>query len=407
MEVAHNARLASQGLLAVSEEARNQALGNIADGLLANIDLIIAENQKDIDAAVAAGFTDALVDRLTLDVSRIEALAESVRSIEGQSQVVNEIVSEVRRDDGLLIQKQRVPIGVLAMIFESRPNVVVDCSALAIKSGNAIILKGGKEAYHSNLVLAKVVIDAIGDLLPANSVQLVTTRDDVKVLLEQVGLIDLVIPRGGESLINYVTSNSKVPVLAHYKGLCHIYIDDAADLSSAVAIVENAKVQRPGVCNAVETLLLHKELPNDFVVSLFNSLEEKGVELRLSADCPATEKSIIATDDDWDAEYLDMILSVKMVDDVQAACEHIKLHGSHHTEAILSTNQDNINFFQSNIDASSVMINASTRFNDGGEYLLGAELGISTTKLHAYGPMGAKEMTITRHLVIGDGHIRK
>ena len=407
MNVAKNAHHAAQNLLAINEQSRNQALTNIAQLLRVHSDDILVENNKDIEQARQAGLTSALIDRLLLDQSRIMALADSVDCIANQPQVVNEIVSEFERDDGLIIQKQSVPIGVLAMIFESRPNVVIDCSALAIKSGNAIILKGGKEAFHSNLILSKIVAQAIQDILPANSVQLVTTRDDVSQLLEQVDYIDLVIPRGGESLIKYVVANSKVPVLAHYKGVCHIYIDKSADLDVAIDIVINAKVQRPGVCNSVETVLLDTKLESHFILQLFNTLEQHGVEIRVCDNCPKTQNTILATDDDWSTEYLDKIISIKMVDNVQDACEHIKRYGSNHTEAILSADKDAINYFQSNVDASSVMINASTRFNDGGEYLLGAELGISTTKIHAYGPMGAKEMTITRHLVIGKGHIRK
>lgn len=407
MKVAKNAKQAAQSLLAVTEENRNQALINIAKNLQEKSIEIIRENSKDIEQAKQSGLSTALIDRLSLNEERIQALAESVLSIENQPQVVNEIVSELKRDDGLLIQKQRVPIGVLAMIFESRPNVVIDCSALAIKSGNAIILKGGKEAHHSNLILANIVNESIGHILPEFSVQLVTTRDDVRQLLEQVDDIDLVIPRGGESLIKYVVANSRIPVLAHYKGLCHIYIDNSTDLKQAIDIVLNAKVQRPGVCNAVETVLLDDSLPDDFILDLFAALTEHGVELRICEKCPATDNTVVATEDDWNTEYLDKILSIKKVENVQAACEHIKKFGSQHTEAILSSDQAAIDYFQQNVDASSVMVNASTRFNDGGEYLLGAELGISTTKIHAYGPMGAKEMTITRHLVIGNGHTRK
>jgi len=404
--VSKNAKAAAQSLLAVKEENRNQALMRLAELLIQKIPDIISANNKDLAAAKSAGLSEAILDRLQLNEQRIEDLAESVKNISKQAQVVNEIVSEIKRDDGLIIQKQRIPIGVLAMIFESRPNVVVDCSALAIKSGNAIILKGGKEAQHSNLILAEIVIQATENLLPNFSVQLVTTRDDVSQLLQQVDTIDLVIPRGGESLINYVVANSKIPVLAHYKGLCHIYIDSSADREQAIEIVINAKAQRPGVCNAIETLLLDKQLEDDFILKLFARLEEEKVELRVSEDCPKTATTKDASDADWSTEYLDKILSVKMVENVQAACEHIKQFGSQHTEAILSTSQQTIEYFQLNVDASSVMINASTRFNDGGEYMLGAELGISTTKIHAYGPMGAKEMTITRRLVIGRGHIR-
>jgi len=407
MKEAKNAKQAAQSLLAVPEAVRNQALINIAENLRERSSDIVAANLKDIEQAKQSGLTEALIDRLALDKGRIEALAGSVESIAAQEQVVNNIVSEIKRDDGLLIQEQRVPIGVLAMIFESRPNVVVDCSALAIKSGNAIILKGGKEAANSNQILAEIVNQAVVELLPEFSVQLVTTRDDVRLLLEQVDFIDLVIPRGGEGLIRYVVDNSRIPVLAHYKGLCHIYIDKSADLDNAIDIVLNAKVQRPGVCNAVETLLLDSGLEKEFILKLFSRLEAEAVELRVCNNCPSTESSLSATTEDWDTEYLDKILSVKMVNNVQSACDHIKKYGSKHTEAILSSSQDNISYFQQNVDASSVMVNASTRFNDGGEYQLGAELGISTTKLHAYGPMGAREMTISRHLVIGEGHIRK
>jgi glutamate-5-semialdehyde dehydrogenase len=407
VDVAKNAKKASQSLLAIAESDRNLVLRNIASLLIEYTDDIIIENNKDIELALASGSTAPMIDRLSLSQSRLAALSHSVKNIAGQPQVANEIVSEIKRDDGLIIQKQRIPIGVLAMIFESRPNVVVDCSALAIKSGNAIILKGGKEAKHSNLILAKIVNQAIAAHLPKHTVQLVTSRDDVRQLLEQVDYIDLVIPRGGESLVNYVVNHSKIPVLAHYKGLCHIYIDATANLPKAIDIVINGKVQRPGVCNALETLLLDEQLSDEFVLELFRQLEEQSVELRVCGSCPQTSLTKSATKQDWSTEYLDKILSVKMVKGVQAACDHIKQYGSQHTEAILSTDADSIEYFQQNVDASSIMINASTRFNDGGEYMLGAELGISTTKIHAYGPMGAKEMTICRHLVIGEGHIRR
>ncbi|MFT5521692.1 MAG: glutamate-5-semialdehyde dehydrogenase [Enterobacterales bacterium] len=405
-DVAKNAKNAAQSLLAISESDRNLVLMNLANLLIEFSDDIIDENNKDIELAVAGGLTSAMIDRLSLSQSRLAALSQSVNNIAEQPQVVNEIVSELKRDDGLIIQKQRIPIGVLAMIFESRPNVVVDCSALAIKSGNAIILKGGKEANNTNLILADIVNQAIAELLPENTVQLITSRDDVRQLIEQVDYIDLVIPRGGESLVNYVVNHSKIPVLAHYKGLCHIYIDATANLQKAIEIVTNSKVQRPGVCNALETLLLDERLSDEFILDLFGQMEEKSVELRICDACPKTALSKSASVEDWSTEYLDKILAVKRVKGVKAACQHIKQYGSQHTEAILSTDEDAIQYFQQNVDASSVMINASTRFNDGGEYMLGAELGISTTKIHAYGPMGAKEMTITRHLVIGEGHIR-
>ncbi|MCP4411992.1 MAG: glutamate-5-semialdehyde dehydrogenase, partial [Gammaproteobacteria bacterium] len=368
MKEAINARLASAGLLGVSEDARNLALRNIARALTEKSAEIVTANVKDIEEAKHAGLSDALIDRLSLDESRIMALAGSVKDIANQDQVVNKIVAEIERENGLRIQEQQVPIGVLAMIFESRPNVVIDCSALAIKSGNAIILKGGKEASHSNQILAEIVNEAVENVLPKFSVQLVTSRDDVRQLLEQVESIDLVIPRGGEGLVKYVVDNSRIPVLAHYKGLCHIFIDKSANLRQAIDIVLNAKVQRPGVCNAVETVLIHKALlagESQFILDLLSKLEDEGVELRLCDKCPTTEKSLLATEEDWNTEYLDKILSIKAVDDVQTACEHIKQYGSQHTEAILSSDQESINYFQQNVDASSVMINASTRFNDG------------------------------------------
>jgi len=407
MKVALQAKQASTELLSIPEDKRNQALLSIAAKLREQSQQILVENQIDIKNAQQAGLSAAMIDRLSLSEESILAMAESVESIAEQDQVVNAIVEEIVREDGLKLQKQRIPIGVLAMIFESRPNVVIDCSALAIKSGNAIILKGGKEVQRSNLILANLVIDAISNFLPEYSVQLVSTRDDVHELIQQVGSIDLVIPRGGEGLIRSVTENSKVPVLAHFKGLCHVFVDASANETQAKDIILNAKVQRPGVCNAMETLLIHADKSEDFIRVIFAALEDEDVDLRLCERCPKTDSSIDATDEDWDTEYLDKILSVKIVDDVAAACEHIKRHGSKHTEAILSADEQARFYFQQNVDASSVMLNASTRFNDGGEYMLGAELGISTTKLHAYGPMGAKEMTITRHLVVGDGHFRK
>jgi glutamate-5-semialdehyde dehydrogenase len=403
---ATRARTAASALLAVSEQQRIDALKAIAQQLLVQLDDLLKANRLDVNNAREMGLTSALIDRLTLTEERLRALADSVLAIAEQPAVVGLIEDTITTDDGLKIQKQRVPIGVLAMIFESRPNVVIDCAALAIKSGNAIILKGGKEAAHSNTALFEVVKTAICDLLPQYSVQLLLAREDVQKLLQQRGLIDLVIPRGGEGLVSFVEANAQMPVLAHHKGLCHIYVDKSAELDRVAEVVLNAKVQRPGVCNALETLLLDKQLPEDFVVSLLQQVVAAGVELRISNDCPAVPSAREAKETDWSTEYLDMILSVKMVDGVQAACQHIQNYGSQHTESILATDPEAMAYFQGHVDASAVMLNASTRFNDGGQFQLGAELGISTTKLHAYGPMGAKEMTICRHLVVGNNHIR-
>lgn len=397
---------AAAKLLSISESARNLALTNIANIIRLSSDKILTANKLDITHAKEQGLSDAMIDRLTLSDSRLEDIAQSVESIAQQDAVVGIVDSSITTDDGLTIAKQRVPIGVLAMIFESRPNVVIDCSALAIKSGNAIILKGGKEAAHSNQALFEVIQTAIEEILPADSIQLLQTRDDVAELLAQGDYIDLVIPRGGHGLVSYVVENAKMPVLAHDKGLCHMFIHHSAKLELINQMVLNAKAQRPGVCNALETLILDKRLDKNVIVDLLTDLQQAGVELRLDSACPIIDGAVEATDADWSTEYLDLILAVKMVDNTQAACVHINQFGSKHTEAILAQDADAIDYFQSHVDASAIMLNASTRFNDGGQFQLGAELGISTTKLHAYGPMGAKEMTICRHLVTGDGHIR-
>lgn len=407
MKEVSNAVKAKYNFSKVSEKARNQALLAIADELLLQTEQIIKCNQKDMQQGKEKNLSSALLDRLLLDEKRVQAMSDGVRSIAAQTQVVGAIDETHTREDGLIIQKQRIPLGVIGMIFESRPNVVIDCSALAIKSGNCIILKGGKEAHHSNQVLTDIVRNAIQKHIPQDVVQLIKSREEVSILLEQVGLIDVIIPRGGEKLIQHVYDNSKIPVIAHFKGLCHIFIDESAKLEEVSAIILNAKTQRPGVCNAIESLLLHKNLPTQFSSELFSKLIEKKTELRLCQELAAKHQGYpLATEQDWQTEYLDNILSIKQVDSVEMAISHIQKYGSNHTEAILSQSDEHISMFQQQVDASSIMVNASTRFNDGGEFGLGAELGISTTKLHAYGPMGAKEMTTTRFLVTGKGHIR-
>jgi glutamate-5-semialdehyde dehydrogenase len=407
LKEAKQAQQAKLDFIKVSEQDRIKAILEIAKALDANKQELIQANQHDILAAKQDQLSKAMIDRLEMNESRINALIDSVKAIANQEQVVGEITQTMTRPDGLIIQKQRIPLGVIGMIFESRPNVVIDCSCLAIKSGNCIILKGGKEAKHSNLYLAKLVQQAISKYIPKLVVQLIESRQNVSQLLDQVGLVDVIIPRGGEKLIEYVYKNSKIPVIAHFKGLCHIYIDADANLEHAINIVINAKTQRPGVCNAVETLLLHKDLPIEFVDQLFNALIAKETELRVCDNTNTSLKNLkSATEDDWETEYLDNILSVKTISNLDEAIKHIQIFGSHHTEAIISNTKDHLEKFQNQVDASSIMLNASTRFNDGGEYNLGAELGISTTKLHAYGPMGAKEMTTERYVVVGDGHIR-
>ncbi len=406
MKQAKAAAEAASQLLAVTEAERTAALNSIAQQLREQLQAILAANDRDIRSAEDNGLTSAMVDRLRLTESRVLDMATSVEDIARQDPVVGVIESSITTDDGLIIAKQRVPIGVLAMIFESRPNVVIDCSALAIKSGNAIVLKGGKEAAHSNRQLFEIIQTAVTNILPPHAIQLLEQREDVAELLTQGEYIDLIIPRGGQGLVSYVEANATMPVLAHHKGLCHMYIHHSAEQSVLQDIVLNAKAQRPGVCNALETLLLDKNLPEAVTTELLQQLMEAGVELRLDPEATPIEGAIPATDEDWDTEYLDLILSVKFVSDVQEACAHISTHGSRHTESIIAEDREAILYFQNHVDASAVMVNASTRFNDGGQFKLGAELGISTTKLHAYGPMGAKEMTICRHLVTGNGHIR-
>lgn len=393
LELAKQAKDASLKLQGLSEEMRLTALDAISKALITHKDEILAENKKDLQEAQKNNLSSSMIDRLTLTDKSILALSVMCTDVANQKQVVGMIVESHERPDGLLIQKQRIPLGVIGMIFESRPNVVVDGAALAIKSGNAIILKGGKEAQFSNRKLFEVIQSAVHSVLPQGSVNLVETREDVAELLKLDQYIDLMVPRGGSALIQYVKANASMPVVAHDKGLCHLYVhaDCAVD---AKAVVLNAKTQRPGVCNALETLILNENYPKN--EEILSALKAAGVEIKF----PATET-------DFATEWLDKKISLKMVKTHSEAIEHIKKYSSHHTEAILTQDPKIIEDFMNSLDASCIAINASTRFNDGGELGLGAELGISTSKLHAYGPMGASEMTTTRFVVTGSGHIRK
>jgi glutamate-5-semialdehyde dehydrogenase len=406
-ELAQLAKIAAVQLPACTEANRQKALRAIAVALRTGTDDLMAENFKDVTAARAAGLGSALIDRLALGVKQIEAMARACEEIATAPQVVGMIVEEQKRSDGLLIQKQRIPLGVIGMIFESRPNVVIDGAALAIKSGNAIILKGGKEAQHSNAWLAKAVAKSIQGILPNNSVTLIETREEVTELLKLREYIDLMVPRGGEKLIKYVRENATMPVVAHDRGLCHLYIHSDADVAQVQTVVLNAKVQRPSACNAMETLLVHKDFPVDALIATLTALRQQNVEIH---GCPRSQKLLAgiqsAQEADYDTEWLDYKMSLKIVDSADEALKHIQQHGTQHTEAVLTKNPQVIEQFLNGIDASCLAINASTRFNDGGELGLGAELGISTSKLHAYGPMGAKEMTSTRFIVRGSGHVR-
>lgn len=397
-------------MMKIDHITRKKVLEEMANHLLNRKDDIIAANEKDLKNASDAGLTSAMMDRLKLDSPRIEAMVSGVRAIAAQKEVVGTFESEFTNKNGLQIKRQRVPLGVILMIFESRPNVVVDCAALAIKSSNAIILKGGKEAKYSNEILHHIIQEAIEKYIPKDAVQVLASdnREVINELLSLNEYIDVVIPRGGEKLVRFVYDHAKMPVIAHFQGLCHMYLDKAADLDKALKLVLNAKTQRTGVCNAIETLLIHQDLLPRFAKTLTDALQAKGTELRVDEEFEAAVGTKLnrATDEDWATEYLDNILSIKTVHSLDEAISHIDQYGSFHTESIVSEDKEACDKFLSSVDASCVMINASTRFNDGGELGLGAELGISTTKLHAYGPMGAEQMTITRYVVVGDGHVR-
>jgi len=408
--IARRARAASRRLPAASAELKNAALRSMADGLRAASAAVLKANALDVEAGKAARLGPAMIERLTLSPERIEKMARSIEEIALLSESVGETIEGYVRPNGLRIERVRVPLGVVFAIYESRPNVTSDVAALCLKSGNACILRGGKEALRSNLAvhacLAKA-LEARG--LPADAVQMIDDPDRalLAALLKQDRWIDLVVPRGGESLIRAVAEQSRIPVIKHYKGVCHVYVDDRADLDMAEAICFNAKVQRPGVCNAMETMLVHQGVAAAFLPRICKHLAGAGVELR---GCERTRAiwpgAKPATEEDWYAEYLDLILAVRVVDGIDQAIDHIATYGSNHTDAIVSEDVRRIRQFVRDVDSSSVMVNASTRFSDGGEYGLGAEVGISTDKLHARGPMGCRDLTTYKWIVTGSGHVR-
>ena len=410
-ELANKSKLASKDLLGLSVETKNLIFDELIKNLNSAKDVIITENKKDLAHAKEMNLSTAMIDRLELNSERIDGMIAGVQEIKNQEEVVGSFYDEFKNDAGLMIKRQRVPLGVILMIFESRPNVVVDCAALALKSSNAIILKGGKEAKHSNEILGNIIRESLAKYTNPDAVTVLASdnREMVNGLLSCEKDIDVVIPRGGHGLINYVYENAKMPVIAHFQGLCHMYIDDGANMDKALALVENAKTQRTGVCNAIESLVIHKDMLPIMGEALVKRLQERGTELRVDKTFLDSVKATNlkeATDKDWETEYLDNILSIKTVDSLDEAISHIGQYGSQHSECIVSESQENINKFLSLVDASCLMVNASTRFNDGGQLGLGAELGISTTKLHAYGPMGVEQMTTSRFVVVGDGHIR-
>ena len=409
-QIGSRARAAARQLAGAGTGARNAALRAMARNLRAKADAIQKENAADLAAAQAAGLSPAMIDRLTLTPDRIEKMARSIEEIADLRDPVGEILEGYVRPNGLQIQRVRVPLGVVLAIYESRPNVTSDVAALCLKSGNAVILRGGKESLRSNLAIHAALAEAVvGQDLPADAVQMVETsdRDLLAALLRQDACIDVVVPRGGESLIRAVAEQSTIPVIKHYKGVCHVYVDDLADLDMAEAICFNAKVQRPGVCNAMETMLVHRNIAVRFLPRICRRLSEAGVELR---GCEATRRvwpqAKPATEEDWYAEYLDLVLAVRVVEHLQDAIDHIAQYGSNHTDAIVSEDIRRIQRFVQGVDSSSVMVNTSTRFSDGGEYGLGAEVGISTGKLHARGPMGCRDLTTYKWIVTGNGQLR-
>lgn len=411
IEMAKQAKQAARKVAAATTDQKNRVLSSIAGKIESRADAIQAENRKDIDRAKEMGLTPAMIDRLTISDATIASMAGGLRDVVALPDPVGEVTSSEERPSGIKVSRVRIPLGVIGMIYESRPNVTIDAAGLCLKAGNAIILRGGSEAFHSNMVLAACIGDALEENgLPKEVVQLIPMRDRdaVNVLLKQEAYLDVMIPRGGEGLIRFVTENSLVPVLKHYKGVCHVYVDSEADLEKAKAICMNSKVQRPGVCNAMETMLVHKDVAAEYLPIIGEAFREAGVTLK---GCPETRKHIAwaeeAVEADWPAEYLDLTLAVKVVESVDDALDHIAAYNSGHTEAIVTKNEATARLFVQEADSSAVMVNASTRFNDGGELGLGAEIGISTSKLHAFGPMGLEELTSRKFVVYGNGQVRQ
>lgn len=409
-EIGKKARRASASLAVLPPEAKQLCLESMADALENRKAEIMRANSVDIINAGNNGMDEAKIDRLKLDEVRIKAMADGLRQVAAQHDPVGRIISENIRPNGLKITKIAVPFGVVGIIYEARPNVTADAAGICIKAGNAVILRGGKEAFESNSVIAAILNESAGASgLPDGVVQLIpwTDREAVKLMLKMDKYIDLVIPRGGESLIRTVVAEATMPVLKHYKGVCHLFVDSSCDVKKALDIIVNAKCSRPAVCNALETLLIDRSIAPEFVPLLAEKLSARKVELRGDDEfCALVPQAKKATEDDYYAEYLSLILAVKTVGSVEEAVEHINTYGSRHSDGILSLIPEDIEYFTRNVDSSTVYVNASTRFTDGGEFGMGAEIGISTDKLHARGPMGTDELTTYKYIVLGDGQIR-
>ena len=411
LDLAQQAKVASRKLAVAGGAAKDAWLKRSAAAMVARREEILSANDGDVAAAPGRGLGAAAIDRLRLDPKRVEEMAQALRDVAAMPDPIVETITSSRRPNGLEVRQVRVPLGVIFMIYESRPNVTVDAAALCIKSGNAVILRGGKEAIYTNRALHRILAEELAACgLPEHGVQLVPTTDRAAVgeLLALPEYIDLAIPRGGEGLIRRVVAEAKMPVLKHYEGNCHVYVDARCDLDMAIRIILNAKIQRPGVCNAAETLLVHRAVASYFLPRAAEALMAAGVELRgdpiARMIVPDMARAELA---DWDTEYLDKILAVAVVESLDDAIAHITKHGSGHTEAIVTSDLSAARRFVAEVDSSAVMVNASTRFNDGGQLGLGAEIGISTDKIHARGPCGLRELTSTKWIVFGDGHIRE
>ena len=408
--MAKTAKETAPAIATAKTDAKNKALKKIAQGLKGQLASLLEANAKDVAYAQEKGLSKAMIDRLTLTEARVEGMINNLYEVIALPDPVGNITKMWLRPNGLKVGKMRIPLGVIGMIYEARPDATIEAAALCLKAGNVVILRGGSEAINSNIVLGNIMTAALVKTgLPEKAIQVVpiTDRAAVLALLEMEQYIDLIIPRGGEGLIRFVTEHAKMPVLKHYKGVCHVYVDDKADLERAKEICFNAKVQRPGVCNAMETLLIHEGIAEKFLPEMLKTFTQAGVEIR---GCPKTcqlfPSAKAATEEDWPAEYLDLILAVKIVANMEEAIDHIAKYGSNHTEAIVTQDYSRAWQFLEKVDASVVLVNASTRFNDGNQLGLGSEIGISTSKLHAYGPMSLEELTTTKFIVFGEGQIR-
>jgi len=410
-ETALAAKQAARELARISSDRKERALHAMASALEKEAPKLLQENRLDLDLAQKAGLSRPMLDRLTLTERIISEMAGGIREVAALPDPVGQVVRMWRRPNGLMVGRMRIPLGVVGIIYEARPNVTADAAALCIKSGNGVVLRGGSEAFRSNQAIVEILREALkAKGLPQGAVSMIPTtdREAVREMLQLEGIIDVIIPRGGEELIRAVVAESKIPVIKHYKGVCHVFVDESADLDMAERICMNAKLQRPAVCNAMETLLVHRNIAPAFLPRIGSKLKERGVELR---GCTLTREILPdlkeATEQDWYAEYNDLILAVRVVEGLQEAMDHIARYGSDHTESIVTRDYKNAQRFLQEVQSSVVLVNASTRFSDGYQLGLGAEIGISTTKLHAYGPMGVEELTTTKFVVYGDGQVRE